>query len=445
MGSKARAGDGVVAGAGCIDGRHVFCYAQDQSYAGGSLGEAHANTVTRILRLAGQAAAPVVSFIESGGARMQEGLAALAGYARIFRENVALSGRVPQISVITGTSAGGGSYSPALTDFVLMTEDASMFLTGPGVVRAVLGEDTSADQLGGPRVHERNGVCHLVVADVADAIVTVRKLLGYLPQNSSERPDRHAVYESPTRRIAGIVPTESSRVYDVRHVLDAIADADTVLEIAPRFARSIVCAFARVEGCSVGVVANQPRYVGGVIDADASQKAARFVRTCNSFGVPLVVLVDTPGFMPGRAQETAGIIRHGAQLLHAFAEATVPRITVVLRKAYGGAYITMNSKDLGAHLTFAWPNAELGVMAARQAVEIIHRRDIASAPDPTEAGRELAATYADQHLRATVAAREGVVDEIIDPSDTRARIAWGLESLSGSRGDLGLSHPLLPL
>jgi acetyl-CoA carboxylase carboxyltransferase component len=439
MGEKSRAGDGVVGAAGRIAGRPVFCYSQDQSYTGGSLGEAHADTVVRVLRLAGQARAPVIGFIESAGARMQEGLAALGGYGRIFHENVALSGRVPQISIITGTSAGGGSYSPALTDFVVMTERASMFLTGAAVVREVMGEEVSAADLGGVRVHERNGVCQLVTRTDRDAALAARELLGYLPQNAWEEPERRAPEGPPPADLAAIVPPDGRRVYDIRDVVKAIADRGEFLEIAPRFARNMVCGFARLDGRSVGVVANQPRHLGGVVDADAAQKAARFVRTCNSFGVPLVVLVDTPGFMPGSRQEQAGVIRHGAKLLHAFSEATVPRLTVVLRKAYGGAYITMNSKDLGAHLTFAWPIAELGVMGATQAVRIIHRRDIEAAEDPVAARDDLANAYAEEHLLAATAARDGFIDEVVSPRDTRARLAWGLDTLAGAgaRGGRG--------
>ncbi len=431
MGDRARPGDGVIGAAGRVDGRPVFCYAQDTSFAGGSLGEAHADTVVRILRLAGQAQAPVVAFVASAGARMQEGLSALGGYGRIFAENVRLSGRVPQISVIAGTSAGGGSYSPALTDFVVMTEDAAMFLTGPGVVGEVMGEDVSAAGLGGARVHERNGVCHLVVDDAAAGARAARALLAHLPSGAGRdapaHPSRPPLAGDPGR----VVPAGPRRVYDVRHVVARLVDGGALLELSPRWARNMVVGFARLEGRPVGIVANQPRFLGGVLDADAAQKAARFVRTCNTFDLPLVVLVDTPGFMPGTRQEAAGVIRHGAKLLHAFAEATVPRLTVVLRKAYGGAYITMNSKDLGAHLVFAWPDAELGVMGAGQAVGIIHRRELAAAADPDAERARLAGRYAGEHLLAHTAARDGFVDEIIAPADTRARLAWGLETLAG--------------
>jgi acetyl-CoA carboxylase carboxyltransferase component len=419
---RSHVGDGVVGAAGRVDGRTVFAYAQDSSFAGGSLGTAHAETILRVMQLAERALAPVVGFVESAGARMQEGLAALGGFGRIFSANVALSGLVPQISVVTGVSAGGGSYSPALTDFVVMVEGASMFLTGPGVVREAIGEDVDVAALGGRRVHERNGVCDLVAADVPDAARLARGLLGFLSPAPGVPP-----LPAPPGDPARFVPGSPRKTYDVREVIRSIADAGDFLELAPRWARNMVTGFARIDGRAVAVVANQPRYLGGVIDSAASEKAARFVRTCSSFGLPLVVLVDTPGFMPGVSQESAGVIRHGAGLLRAFSEARVPRLTVVLRKAYGGAYITMNSKDLGAHLTFAWPRAELGVMAARQAVGIIHRRELEAAASPSQ--DELAGRYAAEHLGASTAARNGFIDEVIAPAETRARLAWGLATL----------------
>jgi acetyl-CoA carboxylase carboxyltransferase component len=444
MGDRGRPGDGVVGAAGRVGGRPVFCFAQDSSFAGGSLGAQHAETVLRVMHLAGAAGAPVVGFVESAGARMQEGLAALGGFARIFQENVALSGRVPQISILTGVAAGGGSYSPALTDFVIMVEGSSMFLTGPGVVREAIGEQVGPAELGGTRVHERNGVCHLVAPSDLDAALLARDLLSYLPQSAGEDPPRGEPVPPPADAELS-VPDDPRRTYDIRGIVRAIVDGGELLELSPRWARNVVTALCRIEGRPVGVVANQPRHLGGVLDADAAQKAARFVRTCNSFGLPLVVLVDTPGFMPGTRQESAGVIRHGAKLLHAFAEATVPRLTVVLRKAYGGAYITMNSKDLGAHLTFAWPGAELGVMAAEQAVGIIHRRELEAADDPVLGRARLATAYAREHLGAAVAARDGFVDEVIDPGETRERLRWGLETLGGRRGERRPSAGNIPL
>jgi acetyl-CoA carboxylase carboxyltransferase component len=437
-------GDGVVGGSGTVAGRSVFAYAQDQSFAGGSLGEAHAETILRVMELAERAAAPIVGFIASGGARMDDGVAALAGYGRIFRHNVRLSGRVPQISVICGVSAGGGSYSPALTDFVVMTEESAMFLTGPGVVREVMGEDVDSQELGGPRVHSANGVSQFVAEDDVAAVALVRDLLTFFPQRAGEDPPVGA----PTngRRIdpSSVVPTSARKVYDIRGVIEALVDEGLMLEVSERWARNMVTALARIDGRPVGVIANQPWYLGGVIDATAAQKAARFVRTCNAFGLPLVVLVDTPGFLPGSRQEQAGVIRHGAKLLHAFAEAVVPKVTVVLRKAYGGAYICMNSKDLGADLALAWPDAEIGIMGPRQAVGVVHRRLLAEADDPEAERDRLAEEYSDKHVSAAVAASQGFVDELIEPRDTRRRLASALAGLSHA-GQFGNGPGNIPL
>jgi acetyl-CoA carboxylase carboxyltransferase component len=437
-------GDGVVGASGTVAGRPVFCYAQDQGFAGGSLGEAHAETIIRVMELAERAAAPVVGFIASGGARMDDGVAALAGYGRIFRHNVRLSGRVPQISVISGISAGGGSYSPALTDFVVMTEESAMFLTGPGVVREVMGEDVDAAGLGGPRVHSTNGVSQFVAEDDRASIELVRDLLSYFPQRAGEAPPIGP--PAPVGRIdpAEVVPTSARKVYDVRGVIEALVDGGEMLEVSERWARNMVTALARIDGRPVGVIANQPWYLGGVIDATAAQKAAKFVRTCNAFGVPLVVLVDTPGFLPGTKQEGLGVIRHGAKLLHAFAEAVVPKVTVVLRKAYGGAYICMNSKDLGADLSLAWPDAEIGIMGPKQAVGVVHRRALAEADDPEAERDRLASDYADEHVSAAVAASQGFVDELVEPRDTRRRLASALAGLSHS-GQYGNGPGNIPL
>jgi acetyl-CoA carboxylase carboxyltransferase component len=434
MGEKARAGDGVLGGSGTVDGRPVFCYAQDASFAGGSLGEAHADTIVRVLELAERGRAPVVGFISSGGARLQEGVGALGGYGRVFRQTVRLSGRVPQISVVTGLSAGGGAYSPALTDWIVMTESSSMFLTGPGVVSEVMGERVTAQELGGTRVHQRNGVCHFVADDDFDAARTARELLSYLPSHRDERPPVSAHRDAPGGDPSVIVPSSSRQVYDVRDVITELVDGGELLEVAAGWARNLVTAFARIDGRTVGVIANQPRHLGGVLDAASSEKGARFVGRCNAFGIPLVVLVDTPGYLPGTRQEGAGVIRHGASLVHAFAEATVPRVTLILRKAFGGAFITMNSKDLGADYVFAWPTAEIGVMGAVPAVGVIHRRALAAAEGRAEAESlrvRLAAEYAETMLAPEVAARSGHVDELIAPCDTRARLAWALRSLGG--------------
>jgi acetyl-CoA carboxylase carboxyltransferase component len=433
IGTRARPGDGVVAGLGRIGGRPIACYAQNAKFLGGSLGEAQADTIDRLLQLAGRSRLPVVSVIESGGARMQEGTAALCGYGRIFRQNVLLSGVVPQISVIAGLAAGGGCYSPALTDFVVMTEDAAMFLTGPAVVRDVAGQDVDMRELGGRRVHERNGVCDLVAPDERSAVDLARELLGYLPQHAGGELPRASASAPGLSDPGECVPRSPRRVYDVRAVSDGIVDAGSLLEVAPRWARSVVTGLVRIEGRPVGLVASQPRYLGGVLDTESSQKAARFVSSCDAFGLPLLVLVDTPGFMPGVQQERAGVIRFGATLVRAFAAATVPRVTVVLRKAYGGAFIAMNSRDLGADLVFAWPQAEIGVMGAQPATGIIHRRELAAAEDPAARQEALSAAYAEEHLGAEVAAAGGFVDEVIEPRETRARVAGAFAALGGSR------------
>ncbi|HWM09259.1 MAG TPA: carboxyl transferase domain-containing protein [Solirubrobacteraceae bacterium] len=424
LGGRARAGDGVVTASGLVGGQPVLCYSQDGTYLGGSLGEMHAESIVKLLRLAGRTGAPVVGFIESGGARLQEGLAALAGYSRIFSEHVRLSGVVPQVSVICGASAGGGCYAPALTDFVVMTEQASMFLTGPDVVREITGEDVTMSALGGWRVHARTGVCHFTAASDAAAADLVRELLGHLPGGAPP-----AVAPGP----AGfppdaVVPSESRRVYDVRDVVRAIADGGRLLEWSRQWARNLMCAFTRIDGRAVGVVANQPAHLGGVLCAESASKGAAFVRTCDAFGLPLVVLVDTPGFLPGTKQEQRAVIRHGAKLVHAFAAASVPSCTVILRKAFGGAFIAMNSRDLGADYVFAWPEAQLGVMGAHQAVGIIHRREIAGADDAELSHAVLAERYAAEHLSAELAAVDGHVDEVIAPTETRDRL---IAALSG--------------
>ena len=440
-GRRSQPGDGLVAGGGTVDGRAVFAFAQDASFAGGSLGAAQADSIVRLMRMAGAANAPIVAFVESAGARIDEGIPALAGYGQIFREQVQLSGWVPQIAVVCGSSAGGGAYSPALCDFVVMTPDARLFLTGPGVVREVMGEDVSAVELGGPDVQSRNGVCHLVAEGDGHAVELARALLGFVMQrDGADRPAREETPVDPS----SVVPAEGRKVYDVRAVIAALADGGEALELAPRWARNIVTSLGRIDGRPVGFVANQPRVLGGVIDADASQKAARFVRTCNVFGLPLVVLVDTPGFLPGTRQERAGVIRHGSKLLYAFSEATVPRFTVVLRKAYGGGYITMNSHGLGADLVLAWPGAQIGVVGAEQAVGILERREIAAAGDPVAERARRAADYGERHLTAAVAAGSGFVDEVVEPAQTRSRLRWALKTI-GATDRRGVDRGNVPL
>lgn len=422
-------GDGVIAGAGLLEGRSIYCYAQNPAFMGGSLGEVHADSIVRVMELAGDAGAPVVGFVQSGGARLQEGHAALAGYGRIFRASVALSRQVPQVSIVSGVSAGGGAYSPALTDFVIMTKQARMFLTGPQIVREALGQDVSMEELGGPTTHGANGVCQLVADDNVEAVALTGELLSLLPSRIGEALPVVDAVPAPGGDPGNFVPGEPRRVYDVRDVISALCDRGRLLELDSRWARNMVTGLARIEGRPVGIVANQPRHLGGVIDAEAAEKAALFVNRCDRFRIPLVVLVDTPGFMPGTQQERAGVIRYGAQLLHAFAGASVPRVTLVLRKAYGGAVITMNSRGLGADMAFAWPQAEIGVMAAAQAVGIVERRRLRAADDPVPLRAALADEYASEHLTAQAAAASGFVDEVIATAETRRRLAWALASL----------------
>jgi acetyl-CoA carboxylase carboxyltransferase component len=430
---RSQPGDGILAGSVLTGGRSAFVYAQDPSFLGGSLGAAHAETIVRVLEMARQSGLPAIGLIHSGGARMDEGSAALEGYGRIFTEHVRSSGWIPQISVIYGTSAGGGCYSPALNDLVIMCREANMFLTGPKVVEEVLAEKVDKQHLGGPEVHSRNGVAPLIAEDEADAARLVRSVLAYLPPNSDEESPRSEVVCSPEADPGSIVPASQRHVYDVSAVAEAIVDQGSLLELGPNWARNLLTGLARLGGRPVGVVANQPRYRAGVLDSAASEKGVWFIDLCNSFGLPLIVLEDTPGFMPGSSEESRGVIRHGASLVRAFAGATVPRLTVVLRKGFGGAFITMNSRALGADMVLAWPSAEIGIMAATQAVGIQHGRELAAADDPEELRTRLSTAYAAEHTTAEVAAANGVVDEVIDPADTRDRLLGALEALGSRR------------
>jgi len=411
----------VQAAWGRVGGRQVVCYAQDSSISAGAVGVAEAEVIVRALRCSRSAGVPLIGFLESAGARLQEGAAALGGFGRIFYENVALSGRAPQISVITGVSAGGGCYSPALTDFVVMTQRASMFLTGPRIVRRALGEQVSAAALGGARVHARNGVCDFVAADDAAVFELLRELLGYLPQNANEPPvalpPRAALEGDP----AGVLPPLSRNYYDVRDLIARLVDGGHLLEVSERWAPNMVVGFARLEGNPVAIVANQPRHRGGIIDVQASRKGSKFIRTCDAFGIPMLVLVDTPGFMPGSREEAAGVISHGAELVRAFAAARGRRVTVILRKAFGGAFITMNSKDLGADAAFCWPGAEIGIMSAHAAVEIIHGRRLFGRRG-NEARDRLAHGYARDSLAPQAALSRGAIDAVIEPAETRGRV-----------------------
>jgi len=439
MGQKRPVGDGVLTGYATVDGRSIGVFAQDSTALGGSLGEMHAAKITSVMRYAERVRTPVIGLLDSGGARVQEGIAALDGYGSVFRANVRLSGRVPQISVILGPCAGGAVYSPALTDIIIMRkQDAHMFLTGPRVVEAVTFEKVSLAGLGGARVHsEQSGVVHLVAEDDADALDLARAVLSYLPSSCWDHPPMGVPADAEPMPP---VPGNHRKSYDVRSVVRGVVDAASFLELQPRFARNLVIGLARIEGTSVGVVANQPQALAGVLDIAAAEKGARFVRMCDAFGLPLVTFVDTPGFLPGTQQEGNGVIRKGAKLLYAFAEATVPRITVVLRKAFGGAYIVMNSKSLGADAVFSWPDAQIAVMGAEGAVDVIFRRTLQDDPTRRE---ELIETYQREAMAPQLAAERLSVDEVIEPAQTRRTVASTLRALARAVHP-GFRHDNLP-
>jgi acetyl-CoA carboxylase carboxyltransferase component len=415
-------GDGVLSGSGRVQGRPVIAWAQDGAFKGGSLGSAGGETIARTIERADALGVPVVGFPHSGGARLQEGVAALTAYGRIFRAQALAT--VPMISVVSGPCAGGAAYSPALGDFTIMTAEAVMFLTGPKIIERVTREVVTAAELGGPKVQGQNGVCHMVARDDVHAAELTRELLAYLPDRVGGAgaplvPPADDLGVDP----GDVLPESDRQVYDVREVAARLLDRGALLEISPKWARNLVVGFGRVEGRAVGVIANQPKHLGGCLDAAASEKGSWFVELCDRFGIPLVVLADTPGYLPGTRQEAAGVLRHGASLLRAFGAATVPRVTVTLRQAYGGAHIVMNSRDLGATLTLAWPGARIGVMGARQAVELVRRREIEAGADAAA----LADAYEAEHLPVRVAAAAGFVDEVVAPSQTRDRIAHVLE------------------
>jgi propionyl-CoA carboxylase beta chain len=417
-------GDAVVTGYGQVFGRRVFLFSQDFTVFGGSLSEAVAEKVCKVLDLAAKYGCPVIGINDSGGARIQEGVVSLAGYAEIFWRNVQLSGVVPQLSLVMGPCAGGAVYSPAMTDFVLMVEGSSyMFITGPDVVRAVTGEEVDFEELGGALAHAtKSGVAHLTAADETSALEDARYLLSFLPQ-SNRGPAPYDPPADPIDREApeldALIPDEPTKPYDMKRVIEAVVDDGEFLELQPHWAENIVCGFARLGGWSVGVVGNQPHSLAGVLDIDSASKAARFVRTCDAFNIPLVTFVDVPGFLPGTAQEWGGIIRHGAKLLYAYCEATVPKLAVITRKAYGGAYDVMSSKHIRADFNFAWPTAEVAVMGPDGAVNIVFRRDLAEADDPLARRAELVADYRERFANPYVAAERGYVDDVIEPRRTR--------------------------
>jgi propionyl-CoA carboxylase beta chain len=426
-------GDGVVTGHGTINGRTVYVFSQDFTVLGGSLAEAHAAKICRVMDLAMQNGGPVIGLNDSGGARIQEGVVSLGGYADIFHRNVMASGVVPQISAIMGPCAGGAVYSPALTDLVMMVEGSSyMFVTGPNVVKTVTHEEVSSEELGGASTHaSKSGVAHLTAANEIEALEQLRRLMGFLPQNCEERPPAMpwALGDESRPALDAIIPENPNQPYDIREVMNAVIDPDSSLEVHADYARNMVVGFARVAGEVVGCVANQPAVLAGVLDIDASVKAARFVRFCDAFNIPLLVFVDVPGFLPGTDQEWRGIIDHGAKLLYAFSEATVPRISIITRKAYGGAYDVMNSKHIGCDMNFAWPTAEIAVMGAKGAAEIIFRAEIAQAPDPVAKLAEKEAAYKEKFANPYEAAARGYIDEVIRPSETRIKVIRSLRML----------------
>ncbi|MFC9033874.1 acyl-CoA carboxylase subunit beta [Streptomyces arboris] len=433
--------DGVVTGWGKVHGRTVFAYAHDFRIFGGALGEAHAEKIHKLMDLAEAAGAPVVGLCDGAGARIQEGVTALAGYGGIFTRNVRNSGVIPQISVILGPCAGGAAYSPALTDFVFMVRGtAQMFITGPDVVQAVTGEAITHDALGGADTHAAvSGVAHFACDDEESCLEDVRHLLSMLPANNRELPPSASPSDRPDRRteaLLDLVPADPSRAYDMRAVIEEIVDDGDYLEIQERWATNIVCALARLDGQVVGVVANQPSAFAGVLDIRASEKAARFVQTCDSFNVPLVTLVDVPGFLPGVDQEHGGIIRHGAKLLYAYCNATVPRVQVIVRKAYGGAYIVMDSRSIGADVSLAWPSNEIAVMGAEGAANVVFRREIAAASDPDATRARLVKEYRAELMHPYYAAERGLVDSVIDPADTRIRLIDTLAMLRAKHAPL---------
>jgi propionyl-CoA carboxylase beta chain len=444
-------GDGVVTGYGRIDGRLVFVYSQDFTVFGGSLSEAHAEKICKVMDLAMENGAPIIGLSDSGGARIQEGVVSLGGYADIFLRNTLASGVVPQISLVLGPCAGGAVYSPAITDFVLMVEGTSyMFVTGPNVVKTVTHEEVDFEGLGGARIHnETSGVAHFLSASEPEAIQTTRRLFGYLPQNNVDPTLTLEEWQPPTidgATLDTLIPDSAQRSYDMHSVIGGIVDGDSFCEVHALFARNIICGFARIEGRSVGVVAQQPEVLAGVLDIDASDKAARFVRFCDCFNIPLLTLVDVPGFLPGVDQEHRGIIRHGAKLLYAYAEATVPKLTVITRKAYGGAYDVMSSKHIRGDLNFAWPSAEIAVMGVEGAVNIVFRDRIARAEDSEAERARLVAEYEERFANPYVAAARGYVDEVIIPSETRGKIASALRMLEGKRQTVpSKKHGNLPL
>ncbi|MEZ5142541.1 MAG: acyl-CoA carboxylase subunit beta [Acidimicrobiales bacterium] len=443
--------DGVVTGWGTVDGRKVFVFSQDFTVFGGALGEVFAEKIHKVMDLALSVGAPVIGLNDGAGARIQEGAVSLASYGGIFYRNVKASGVTPQISVILGPCAGGAVYSPAMTDFIFMVDETShMFITGPDVVKTVTGEEVTLEELGGARSHaSKSGVATFVSPDEKACLEDVRYLLSFLPSNNLEPAPYFPPTDDPDRlcpELLDILPASPNQPYDMKAVISAVVDDGEYFEYFPSWAGSITCGFARIDGHPVGVVGNQPMQLAGVLDIESAEKAARFVRTCDAFNIPLVTFVDVPGFLPGTDQEYGGIIRHGAKLLYAYCEATVPRIQVITRKAYGGAYVVMNSKSIGADLAFAWPSAELAVMGPQGAVEILYRRELQEADDPEARRTELVDEYTERFANPYVAAERGFVDDVISPAETRSKLIAGLEVLRTKREELPKrKHGNIPL
>jgi propionyl-CoA carboxylase beta chain len=431
-------GDGVVAGHGLVDGRQVFAFAQDFTVFGGSLSETNAAKIVKIMDLAVSLGAPIVGLNDSGGARIQEGVFSLGGYADIFLRNTLASGVVPQISAIMGPCAGGAVYSPAITDFIIMVRDTSyMFVTGPDVIKTVTHEDVTKEALGGAMTHNAtSGVAHFAVDDDRECVALLRELLSYLPSNNLDDPPRAVSSDSPDREVAAldsIVPVAPNQPYDMLDIIRLVVDDGAFLEVQQHYARNILVGFARLDGRSVGIVANQPAVLAGTLDIDASVKGARFVRFCDAFNIPLVTFEDVPGFLPGTVQEYGGIIKHGAKLLFAFAEATVPKVTVITRKAYGGAYCVMSSKHIRTDFNYAWPTAELAVMGPEGAVNILYKRELESAADPVRARAEKVREFREKFANPYIAAGRGFLDEVIHPRETRRKLTTALRNLEGKR------------
>jgi propionyl-CoA carboxylase beta chain len=438
MAEKKTLGDGVVTGYGTIDGRLVYVFSQDFTVFGGSLGEMFAKKVCKIMDLAVKAGAPIIGLNDSGGARIQEGVASLAGYGDIFFRNVTSSGVIPQISAVLGPCAGGAVYSPALTDFIIMVDKTShMFITGPDVVKAVLGQKVDFEELGGAMVHgATSGVIHFIARNEEHCVQIIKKLLSFLPSNYLEDPPTVEISDDPDRTdetLANVLPDDPDRPYDVKEVIHRVVDNDDFFEIQSLWAKNIVIGFGRLNGKTIGIVANQPAQSSGALDINSSMKAARFVRFCDAFNIPIVTFVDVPGFLPGIEQEHGGIIKHGSKLLYAYCEATVPKVTVILRKDYGGAYDVMGSKHSGADINYAWPTAEIAVMGPQGAINIIFRKEIAEAKDQKQKHSELISEYRQKFASPYIAAQKGYIDEVIEPAETRPKLISALESLVTKR------------